>query len=139
MRTKLFPPGKRKKAGPMSARVYRATALVLSGGTAIATSSRLTSAMSTRMPFGLFLYVGGKRENIAKLMVCPAAAPPSTETKKVLARSEAEDVGRNERFTWAQVVWEPLTVAVADPRVAPLLERRPTVTVPENEEAVGKR
>ena len=39
VRTKLFPPGKRKKAGPMSARVYRATTYArarvrgLSGGT----------------------------------------------------------------------------------------------------------
>ncbi len=66
-----------------------------------------TSAMSIRIPFGLSLNVGGKSENIAKLMVCPAAAAPSIDTKKLLARFDADDFGLKLRLTWVQVVAVP--------------------------------
>ena len=95
--------------------------------------------MSTRMPFALFLNVGGKSENIAKWTVCPEAGPPSTETKKLLSRADVEVVGLKDRLTCTQDVWVPLRVVVAEPRMVPLLERRPTVAVPEKDEDVGKR
>lgn len=52
-----------------------------------------TSARSTRIPFGLFLNVGGNKENIAKKAVSPAAFLPSRVTWKVLFVSVADAVG----------------------------------------------
>lgn len=75
---------------------------------------RLTVAMSTRIPLGRFLKVGGKRENIAKLIVWPEAAAPSTVTVKRLVRALAEVDGVNVTETCFQVVWLPERVAVAD-------------------------
>lgn len=61
-----------------------------------------TSAMSMRMPFGRFLKVGGNSENMAKLIVVPAA--PSTETTNKLLLSEADLVGLRGRLTCCQEV-----------------------------------
>jgi hypothetical protein len=41
--------------------------------------------MSARIPFALFLNVGGKRESMAKLIVCPLAAAPSNVIVKRFA------------------------------------------------------
>lgn len=95
--------------------------------------------MSTRIPFGLFLKVGGKSENMAKLMVWPAAAAPSIETKKTLLRFGAVLVGLKLRLTCVHFVFEPRSVVVAEPKTVPELDRSPTVTVPENDEEAGNR
>lgn len=55
-----------------------------------------TSAMSSLIPFGRFLKVGGKSENIAKLIV--VAAEPElgwTKTTKLLSRFAADFEGFN--------------------------------------------
>ena len=95
--------------------------------------------MSTRSPFGLFLNVGGKSEKRAKLIVWPAAAAPSIETKKTLLRFGAERVGLKLTLTCVHFVVVPRSVAVADPKTVPLVDRSPTVTVPEKDEEAGKR
>lgn len=55
-----------------------------------------------RMPFGRFLKVGGNSENMAKLIVVPAA--PSTETTNKLLLSDADLVGLRGRLTCCQEV-----------------------------------
>ena len=112
--------------------------LTISSGENAASKRRPTSAMSIRIPFSLPLYVGGKSENMAKWIVWPEAAPPSTMTKNSLLRSEVEVEGLKENVSCFQDVWEPESVAVADPRVVPLLDRSPTVTVPEKDDEDGK-
>lgn len=98
-----------------------------------------TSAMSTRIPFALFLNVGGKSENRAKLMVWPAAAAPSIETKKTLLVLGAELVGLNLRLTCVHFVVVPRRVVVAEPKTVPEVDRSPIVTGPEKDDDVGNR
>lgn len=99
----------------------------------------LTVAISTRIPFGRFLKVGGKSENIAKLIVCPEAAAPSTVTVNRLVRALAEVVGVMVTVICFQVVWLPERVAVADPKTWPVEDCRPMVTLPLKEELAGNR
>lgn len=73
--------------------------------------------MSTRIPLSRFLKVGGKRENIAKLMVWPEAAPPSRVTAKTLFVLLALLLGVNEKVTCFQEVWDPESVVVAEPKI----------------------
>ncbi len=58
-----------------------------------------TLAISTRIPFGLFLNVGGNNENIAKLIVWPEAAVPSTVTVKIFAVDAGVVLGLNLALT----------------------------------------
>jgi hypothetical protein len=58
------------------------------------------------------LKVGGKRESIAKLMVCPVAWS-KVITNKFEVKLE-EVVGRSCTVTCCQVVWTPESEAVVD-------------------------
>ena len=107
--------------------------------TKLVNRDKLTSAISIRNPFGRFLKVGGKSDSMAKLMVCPAAAAPSTEMKKLLSLSEAELVGFRSRLTCVQLVAVPRIWVVACARIAPPFVRSPAVSVPEKDEDAGKR
>ena len=135
--TRLLPPGKRKNAGPISARVFREECAVRS--TKRVNRDELTSAISMRNPFGRSLKVGGKSDSMAKLMVSPAASAPSTEMKKLLLTSGAELVGLSSRLTCFQSVAVPRTSVVACARTVPPFVRNPTVSVPEKDEGTGKR
>ena len=64
----------------------------------------LTVAISARIPLGRFLKVGGKSENIAKFIVCPEAAAPSTVTVNRFVRALAEVAGVMVTETCFQVV-----------------------------------
>jgi len=55
------------------------------------------------------LNVGGKRENIAKCIVCPLALPPSTVTAKTLAVEAGLEVGVRDTTACVHVVVEPVT------------------------------
>lgn len=55
--------------------------------------------MSTRIPFGLFLNVGGNNEKRAKCTVWPDAAAPSNVTVKLFAVEGAVVVGRRVTLT----------------------------------------
>lgn len=91
------------------------------------------------MPFGWSLYVGGNKENIAKLIVSPAAAAPSTVTKNVLLLSDALAVGCSVRNTCFHVVCAPLMVVEFDASIVPDEELSPRVRMPEKADALGKR
>ena len=114
--SKLFPPGRRKKDGPISASA---------------------SAISVRIPFALFLNVGGKRENMAKLIVCPDAAVPSTVTAKTLVRLVVPVLGVKEAVTCFQAVWLPESWTVAEPKTWPEEDWRATTALPLKLELVG--
>lgn len=63
--------------------------------------------MSMRRPLTLPLNVGGKRENIAKLIVSPIALAPSTVTVKILVVDTGLEVGVRCTMTCIQAVVEP--------------------------------
>ena len=65
--------------------------------------------MSSLIPFGLSLNVGGKSDNIAKFMVCPAAAPPSSVTVNKLAVDKGVVVGMRMALTFFHDVCDPYT------------------------------
>jgi hypothetical protein len=65
--------------------------------------------MSMRRPLALPLNVGGKRENIAKLIVSPIALAPSTVTVKMLVVDTGLEAGVRYTTTCIQFVVEPWT------------------------------
>ena len=75
---------------------------------------RRTVAISTRIPFGLFLNVGGKRENRAKCTVCPDAAAPSRVTVKLFAVVAAEVAGWRVTLTRVHAVVAAVMGTAAD-------------------------
>jgi hypothetical protein len=93
--------------------------------------------MSTRIPFGLFLKVGGNKENSAKLTVCPDAAAPSRVTVKLFAVEDAEAVGRRVTLTSVHSVLAAEIGTEAETSDFPVAVCRPTVTLPLNAEVVG--
>lgn len=62
--------------------------------------------MSARIPFGLFLNVGGNRENSEKKMVSPEAASPSRVMVNELFVFAALDVGLSVTKNLVQLVAE---------------------------------
>ena len=88
-------------------------------------------AKSTRIPLGLFLNVGGKRENREKNAVSPAALSPSKVTLKVLLVSLADAVGLSCTKNSVQLVAvDACALREADARTAPLLEISEAVKLP---------
>ena len=70
---------------------------------------RHTCAMSSLIPLGLSLNVGGKSDNRAKFIVCPAAAPPSSVIVNRLAVDGGDIVGMRVALTFSQEVCDPDT------------------------------
>lgn len=97
--------------------------------------------MSTRMPFALPLYVGGKRLSSAKFRVSPDAAVPSSVTANVLFVSSPLTVGVNVVFSWVQFVptWAPDMLNEAEARMAPEELWSEMFRGPEKAELLGKR
>ena len=95
--------------------------------------------MSIRIPFSLPLYVGGNNENIAKWIVSPAASVLFSVTTKLLLVSIAVCEGVRVRDTFAQLVCVPLIIVELDARTSPAEDWRPTVSIPEYDDAFGKR
>lgn len=83
-----------------------------------------------RIPFSRPLNVGGKRENIPKKIVCPAAEAPSMATLNTLSSSVADSVGVNWKENFFHALETPFTEA--DANTVPWVDLRETVTVPEN-------
>ena len=75
--------------------------------------------MSIRIPFGLLLKVGGKRENIAKLIVKPDAAAPSVVMTKTLSVVSGVISEVSETKTCFQLVWSPETKTEAEAKTVP--------------------
>jgi hypothetical protein len=73
-----------------------------------------TSAISTRIPFARFLNVGGNKENMAKLIVCPDAEAPSKVTVKRFVRALAEVLGVKVTMTCFHAVCWPERTTVAE-------------------------
>jgi hypothetical protein len=65
--------------------------------------------MSIRRPLALPLNVGGKRENIAKLIVPPIALAPSIVIVKMFVVDTGLEAGVRYTTTCVQVVVEPDT------------------------------
>lgn len=74
----------------------------------------VTVAISTRIPFGLFLNVGGNKEKSAKCTVWPDAAAPSRVTVKLFAVVGAEAVGRRVTLTCVHAVLAAVMGTVVD-------------------------
>jgi hypothetical protein len=93
--------------------------------------------MSIRIPLGRLLNVGGKSENRAKNIVCPAALAPSTVTVKTLVVADVEELGLKETATCVQTFGCAVTGMVADAKVWPEVDLRATVNGPLNVEPDG--
>ena len=93
--------------------------------------------MSTRIPFGRFLKVGGNRENKEKYRVSPDADAPSTVTVKVLFVVSGEEVGFKGTVTCVQTFSTPVTGTEADAKRCPLIDSSATVMAPLKFEPVG--
>lgn len=52
--------------------------------------------------------MGGKRDNMAKWIVCPEATAPLTVMVKLLVRDAGDDVGLSLTVSCLHVVWAPL-------------------------------
>lgn len=95
---------------------FRPTPAVRRQDIAVCSGLLPTVAISILMPFGRFLNVGGKRENMAKLIFCPDSAAPSTVTVKLFDVELGVVVGISVTFTWAHAVWAPDIAAEVDTR-----------------------
>ncbi len=95
--------------------------------------------MSALIPFGLFLKVGGNRENIAKWIFFPGLLAPLKVTTKVLLRLDADFVGFKATLICFQDVCDPLRVTDFEASIWPEDDCNPTVTLPEKVDIVGKR
>lgn len=64
--------------------------------------------MSTLKPFARLLNVGGNKENMAKLIICPAALAPSNMIANLFAVDAGEEVGVKDTATCFHVVCDEL-------------------------------
>lgn len=84
--------------------------------------------------------VGGKSENIAKLIVVLAMVLLGwTSTTNSLFTLEADWVGFNATWICFHVVSEPLIVVVLEAKVCPVDDRRAMVSFTGEAETEGKR
>lgn len=100
---------------------------------------KVTWAMSARMPFSLFLNVGGNNDNIAKLMISPAAEFPFTVIANMLFVDPGAMFVFRETLTCFQVVWEPVMETFWEFKIVPALSCRLMTKLPRNLEAVWNR
>jgi hypothetical protein len=100
---------------------------------------RRTSAMSTLIPFSLFLKVGGNNESIAKWILSPAAEFPSTVIVNMFAVESATILASRNTWTCFHVVWDPVTPTACLASIVPPLFCNPTFRVPLNRESVWNR